>query len=404
MSRVVVIGGGVAGAAAALAARYAGAEVLLVRGGSGASMLAPGALDDAPWERARGARPLEEPVARVLSALGAVVRARDALVATTAGTLRPARATDGALLDLADLGPGAILVPDFEREGWDAPAVARSLSEHAARAPGLAFVARPCALLRHPDEIALPDADIAARLDDDARLAWTAERIRAALAGVEGCVGVLLPPWLGARAPRARALSEAVSLPCGELVGLPPHAAGIRFPSLRDEALTRAGVELLSGWARAVRGGEVLLEEGAPIAAPAVVLATGGLVGGGVRYTPAEAMLATAYPPHARPPFALALEADVPLGESGRPFPTPGSLHGLPPESLAWPTSRRPALERVGILTGEAFAAAPGVWACGEVAADLPRTWIAAVRSGVIAGAAAATWRTSLPAASRSRP
>jgi glycerol-3-phosphate dehydrogenase subunit B len=343
-------------------------------------------------------------VLHVLAAFGAEVRDRNALVATTAGTLRPARATGGALLDLAELGPGVILCPDFEREGWDAPAVAAGLSEHGARAPGLEFLARPCGLLRHPDELALTDADVAARFDDDARLAWTAAQLRSAVADVGRCVGVLLPPWLGARAPRARALSEAVGVPCGELVGLPPHGAGVRFSQLRDAALAKAGVEVLRGWARAVRGGEVLLEEGPPLAAPAVVLALGGLVGGGLRYTPAEAMLAAAYPPHARLPFSLGLDANASVGEGGRPFPVPGSLHGLAPESLAWPTSRRPVLERAGVLVDDHFSATPGVWACGELVADQPRTWIAAVRSGVAAGAAASTWRTSLPAASRTRP
>ena len=67
MTRVAVVGAGVAGLAAAWAARRAGAEVTVVASGTGASALGGGAVDDRPWERAL----------RAAAALGAIEPMRE---------------------------------------------------------------------------------------------------------------------------------------------------------------------------------------------------------------------------------------------------------------------------------------------------------------------------------------
>ncbi|MDP9036791.1 MAG: FAD-binding protein, partial [Myxococcota bacterium] len=50
--RTIVVGAGVAGTAAALAAAWAGARVTVVDAGAGASTLSTGAIDDIPWQSA----------------------------------------------------------------------------------------------------------------------------------------------------------------------------------------------------------------------------------------------------------------------------------------------------------------------------------------------------------------
>ncbi len=412
--RVVVIGAGVAGAAAALAAARSPARVTVLDGGPGASTLATGALDRTPWrplgEAPRDTGPLAASARDVLDALGAyVLTERDALLLTTAGIRRPARGRDAALLDVAPLA-GPVGVVRCPRPGWDAEALARAW--------GAAYVPIDAAALRHSDERLIPDADFAARHDDEARLGWLAERLRDALAtGATGAAlaGLVLPPSLGVDRSRAEELSRRVGLPCGEPLSLPGGPAGLRFERARDRALSAAGVERVR--ARALRvdrtqagaqGSDrapwrVTTLEGLSLHAEAVVLATGGLLGGGLEYAPSEAILAAALPRGARAPLRATLDGPLTLGAHGRPLEAPGSLFGLAPEEIAWPFAPDGLLSRAGILVGDdgRCATAPqGLFAAGEIVADAPRTWLIALVGGAMAGAAAAR---SIDAASPAR-
>jgi hypothetical protein len=137
----------------------------------------------------------------------------------------------------------------------------------------------------------------------------------------------------------------------------------------------------------------VELEEGAPALADAVVLAMGGLLGGGLDYTPSAALLAGPLPPSPRPTFALSIEAPTRVGAHGRPLGMPGTLFGAAPESLAWPFTDDPLLERAGVLAdgeGRALGAPGGLFVCGDLAADRARTWLGALASGALAGRGAA--------------
>ncbi|MGD0529384.1 MAG: FAD-binding protein [Polyangiaceae bacterium] len=397
MKTVVVAGAGVAGTAAALTAARGGARVVLLDGGTGATTLSTGAIDDAPWGRAAVAVTPVSPAARaVLDALaGYAVPAAGARLATTAGILRPARGLDLALLDLAPLAGRRIGVVQCDRPGWDAAVLARAWADAGDR--GDAFAPLDAAVLRHVDERLIPATDFAARHDDEGRLAWLAERLREALAGAgAGFDALILPPSLGVETAKAQALSALVGVPCGEAAGLPGGPSGLRFERARDRALAAAGViRMEARVAAVVRHGDrwrVALEGDEPaMEAVAVVLASGGLVGGGLEYSPAEAMPAGVLPPASRPPFRLAF--DVPaatLGAHGRPLDLPGSLFGIPPESLAWPFAPDAAMERAGVLVDADGRAAAGLYAAGETVADAPRTWLRALESGARAGAAAA--------------
>jgi len=356
--RVVVVGSGAAGVAAAITARAAGAEVTLVRGRTGASALGSGALDGAIDDDAKSIASALE-----LHALGACS------VATSAGTMRKASGRDLALLDL-DQVKGPVLVARVAHVAWDADALAAAFSENDSRS----FVACDVGLVLHTDERAMSHVEIAARHDDPARLARAAERIRSSLGTtLEGAAAVLLPPWLGASAPRARELSALVSVPCGEVLVPIDGPAGVRFEHARDRCLQNARIDARPGRATEISETKVVLASGETLACDAVVLATGGVLAGGIVYTPGEPST-----------FALSYEAPVDLGTGdGRPLAVPGSVYGVPPESLVWPGGR--GLERVGIIAGSR-----AITACGDCACDRPRTMLEALSSGARAGRRAA--------------
>lgn len=413
MRRVIVVGAGVAGTAAALAAARAGADVTLVSGGPGASVLAGGALDDVPWERAdaRGEPPasLSEGARATLAELDAYdVGDHRALLAATTGLVRPARGTDRALLDLGRLARGTVLVPDLAHASWDAPAFAREWSASwLARGAGLHFAPVAATLLRYTEERAFADAEIAGRHDEGARLDWLAGRVREACAGAgRDVAGFVLPPWLGAVRERATELTLRAGVPCGEALGGVGGPSGLRFEHARDRALAVAKVTVVQGHAsRAEHVGrrgadlpwrvdvEVRGEGPRAIAGHAVVLATGGLLGGGLEYTPAGAYFAGALPGPPRPLLRVTCEAPVRIGAHGRPLDEASSQFGAAPETHAWPYSETPLLDHAGVLVhdeGEVTGAPPGLHATGELAAGPAHTWLAALSHGARAGGAAA--------------
>ncbi len=389
---MIVVGAGVAGTAAAIAAASEGMRTTIVDGGTGASTLSTGAIDFVPWTQTAGpAASISQGGRSVLDALGGYALAnRAALLLTCAGIVRAASGHDIALLDVADCANGQVGVIRCDRPGWDADSLARAW--------GSLYEPIDATVMRHTGERILPDADFAARHDDDDRLGWLADRLCQAVAGSRRTFSALvLPPALGVERARAGALSKRVGLPCGEAVGSPGGPSGLRFERARDRALASAGIARVAArvttvnwvspkWRVSTDGGDV--HEG-----DAVVLATGGLVGGGIEYAPSEAISPSTLPVRARAPFRLAVKAPLTLGSRGQPLETPGSLFGVPPESLISPFADDALFDRVGVLVddrGLGTGAGRAPFAAGELVADAPRTWLAALCSGVKAGAAAA--------------
>lgn len=406
---VVVIGSGVAGAAAGIAAAMKVPSVVVLDGGSGASTLATGAIDYTFWQDHRtapGANLSEDDMA-VLTALGGyAISATGCTLVTMAGGLRRADGRDASLLNVAGPSGAGIAVADCDRPGWNARELASSW--------GSDYALLETSVLRHTDETRLPDVDLAARHDDALRLGWLAERLREALARAHGrYVGIVLPPMLGVDRACAHVLSQRVGLPCGEAVGSPGGPAGLRFERARDRALSSVGAVRVAGRASAVEAhGEIwriTTEDGEVLSAYAVVVATGGLIGGGLAYAPSEASLATALPSHVSPPMRLTLNAPLTIGARGRPLDTPGSLFGFAPESLARPFSRDSLVETAGVLvpgpeTG-ATGSPPGLFVAGDIVADTPRTWLGALSQGARAGTwAARVARSRAETASREKP
>ncbi len=387
MRRVVVIGGGVAGTAAAHALAARGVETTIVLGAPGATHLSPGTLDGDSAEETRA----------FVAALGGY-SLDGSMVATLGGDVRPCRGLDRALLDLARVDDGLVLVPRLPRLGWDADAIAWMLSAHPlAVARKLEFRAVDTSLIKMTDERMVPDATIAARHDDSARLTWLSERLSHAHASAqaEGGKAWLLPPWLGCERERGSELSALVGVPCGEIaVGL-SGPSGFRFSAARNRAIKAAGVRVMAGFVESVVESEgsvtIVVEGGDAFDADAAVIATGGLVGGGLVYEPSEAEPSGELPPEPRPYMRAAL-ANMIVGVRGTPLDVPGSLFGVAPETLAWPFVERGDLERAGVLIDEGGRVfrKRRLFAAGELVADRPRTWLEAARAGLSAGALAA--------------
>lgn len=415
--RVVVVGSGWAGLAAAVAARASHADVTLVDGGPGASALGPGALDDVPWEDRERATALGAPQVApaegpeggagvdlrwIASALG--TDAYDVpdggeplpLLCTLGGRLRAARGRDTGLLDLGTLPPGArVLVPRADRAGWDADALAQLWSADArALTRRMTFQAVDADVLRFDDEPRIADADLAARHDEAPRLGWLGERLREAIPrGGEGAAAIVVGPWLGVTAARAAGLSRVVGLPVGEALAPLSATAGLRFEAARAKLLAAEGVRLLHGRVRAVETKEgsprVVLAMGDPLPADAVVLAIGGLVGGGIVYAPSEHGAGPEGADRMRAPLHASVVCGARVEIRGEVGPG-SSTFGPALDDVAWPVGAVPgALERAGLREAD-LAAISYLHGAGEVIANLPRTVGVAVSTGRRAGNAAA--------------
>jgi len=388
--RVVVIGGGASGTAAAHAARDAGATVVVVVGRPGATALASGALDGPSFAALDASR---EGVLSFVHALGAWELTEEGCqLATNAGLLRASRGRDRGLLDLGAFRNGVVAVVDASRPAWDAAGLARAWrAEPWATSRSLRFSPVRVDVLRHAREVVAPDADLAALHDDPGRVAWLVDRLKAAPA-LENTCAVMLGPWLGTKTGVSARLAAELGKPVGEPLSPPGGVAGLRFETARDELLRRMDATCVSTWAARVtsNGGvpaplRIELESGDAIDADAAVLTIGGLVGGGIHFAPHR-------------PFALSLACPAVLAMRGEPLVTSGSPHGAPFEAFAWSGQRAAAgLERVGIWVDESgrLRAADGsrsgtLYAAGDAVADAPRTLLDAVRSGLIAGRSAA--------------
>jgi glycerol-3-phosphate dehydrogenase subunit B len=319
---VLVVGGGLAGAVAALAARAEGCEVVLVRRAPGATALSGGAVGAAPdldalptdpfvgrrspLESARrlaarrpdhpyavlGTAALEEALAFAGAELSAVLEPPDGrprFLAHLSGAV-----TECALCqrsqapgDLRRVRGALAVVGLAGHLGFDARLVASGVAR-AAAAGAPEALAVEAAWPVDPAAGALRPVELARALEAPGAAEALGAAVRAALPARAEVA--LLPPVLGldlaARVP-AR-VAWAAGLPVAETVSDPPSVPGLRLDAAVLGRLEAAGVTVVHGDARQVeRPGQpvrVALADGgeAEVTAPALVLATGRFVGGGV--------------------------------------------------------------------------------------------------------------------------
>jgi anaerobic glycerol-3-phosphate dehydrogenase len=390
---VVVVGGGIAGTAAAWAATKGGARVLLVQDRAGGTALYSGAADLLPW-RGAGDRAIPVPVSDALRAffgeLGQV-RLGDFRIATRQGVVRSAAGADRALLDLAPLAGLRVAVADVERDEWDAPLLAWAFSD-SDWALGTRTVFEPVRVagLRTGAERRIAPYDFAALHDEPERFGALAAAISDACDGFDAC---LVGPWLGVKPETAERFRALVPVPVGECTSPLAGAAGARLETASAALLARIGVEMLRAEVTAVseRGERWVVElvasaagrKGRSMESQAVVLAIGGVGAGGIRFE--------WDPERGRQGFTASLRAPVSLALDGEELDTFGSLYGPSLER-----SGLELLERVGLAvsaSGRALRAGsplPGLFAAGDAASGVARTLLGAAESGARAGALAA--------------
>ena len=314
---VLVMGGGMAGTIAALAARAAGARVVVVRRSPGATALSSGAISVAPHRPAHPGEPLaarrgpldaaravaaaspDHPyallgvdalgdalafAARSLDALLAPALDRPRILATAFGSAVSAALCQRSM-EAGDLLAvrGPLAVAGFAGHlAFDAGLVASGLARYAARGgPDVRAVALELPGIVSP--LARPH-ELARALEAPGAAEALGEALRASLPA--GAGAALLPPVLGldpaARVP-AR-VAAAAGLPVAETLSDVPSVPGLRLQRALEERLREAGVVTVTaaigaGWAVP---GEPVDAGGTPVRAGAWVLATGRFVGGGI--------------------------------------------------------------------------------------------------------------------------
>ena len=371
--KVAVLGGGIAGVAAAFELARQGVRPTVYFEHSGSSGLYSGALDFEVWDRATALAPVGEDLARFADAFGAWQLGSAALrVATLEGNLRPARGADRALLDLERCAGKRVAVVDLERDDWDAPLLAASFAGSSwARQTQTHFYGARVRALQNGFERRISGYDFAALHD-------TNERSQALLAAIKAS-GVapdawLFGPWLGIERALSSELSQALGVPVGETTSGLGGAAGARFERARDRLLERdANVQRarVTRLERLDSGYRVTALE--PGEFSAVVLASGGVAAGGVALERSfERRGGTGFRLSFAAPVALELDHEVVEGVS--------SL-----SSVDFVARGLGTLLEVGIAADAAGAVQgnPGLFAAGDALAGRPRMALEAARSGL---------------------
>lgn len=320
---VIVVGSGLGGLMAALAAARAGREVRVISEGMGCLAIGTGCVDllgyapdgasvEDPWAALAQLAPTHP-----YSLLGAekVRAALDALTETTARhglVLRPA-ASDGKPCNtrvptiMGTLKP-TYLVPDT----FDPDDLARAkrilvasvmgfrdcrpalVIDQLRRYPGWADKEYyPCLIPTPFDDAhrALNALDLARAAERSGGSEWLIGSIKER---AEGCDLVLMPPICGrhAASPLARELRETVGCPVVEMLSIPPGVGGLRIRDALLKELAALGVEMVEN-ANVIGAG---MAEGQchsldisstgrnyAVKARSFVVATGGILGGGIQ-------------------------------------------------------------------------------------------------------------------------
>ena len=375
--KVLVLGAGFAGVAAAFAARRAGATVSVVQAGAGASALYAGSVDGP-------ALPESGPQAGLLRELAPSLGLRlnpQGVVATREGVVRRSRGADAAVLDLAPLAGKVIGLVDVPRDDWDGPLLVRSFAESDwARSTGTRFELIALELLEKSFLRRVSPYDFASSFERAERPAWLGEVLK----NHAGPDAWLFGPWLGVKRELGRELTASVGVPVGEVTSPPGGVAGARFEARRDALLRSLEVDVVAERATGVRqpasGIALVLEGGRELTADVLVLAVGGFVSGAVRLSGA---LSGAEPAG----FELALSGLPPIQARGEPVRPVSSLFGV---DLA--ARGRQLLEHVGLAAsrqGQVRGVAR-VFAAGDLLGPEPPSVGHALLSGLEAGTASA--------------
>ena len=418
---LLVVGGGMAGAMAALAAARRGRRVVVARRAPGATALSSGAISVAPDPGALPGAPLasrrppveaaarlavarrEHPyavagVARLAEALAfaaaelpavlAPVEDRRRFLATPYGSAVGAGLCQRANVagDLLSVR-GALVVAGFRgHAAFDAPLVAAGLARYRHRGgPELRAVELHLPLGAGP--LARPH-ELARALDAPGGAEALGDALRTALPA--GAGAVLLPPVLGLdpAACAADRVAARAGIAVAETLSDVPSVPGLRLHRALEARLAAAGALVLQGDVAAPpEPGAAVAVGDATVIAPTWILATGRFVGGGIARRGVLAEPALRLPVQA----AEGREAGVHL--AGRPTASLTVRDRREPQPLLSAGLRvdaalRPVDER-GRVVHPRLLAAGAVVGGHEQATDGPGLGVA-ILTGFLAGEAAA--------------
>ena len=267
---VCVLGGGVAGAAAALAATERGARTCVVAGPPGATALFAGA-----W---RGSCP--DGLQRALAAVGYELRPCDSPLPHSHGDLVVCSAAPPTHL-AARLAGNSIIVGIAGLPGFAADILAKQWAARASTdlsAHTLTVDGTPAA--------GWAPVSLAAHIERSPEILIDPLR---SLVQTHAASGIVLPAVLGVHFDDAlrTMIANAIHAEVGEALAVPPSLPGWRLHQALRRALGAAGVSVLEGKGiatlkRDARIREIELFNGDVIAAHAFVLATGKYAAGGI--------------------------------------------------------------------------------------------------------------------------
>lgn len=280
--RIVIIGAGVAGLAAASRLKERGAFPILLSTGIGAGAMTSGACDLTPWTHSERRLPSEEAIffARALG-----VFEQPGLVATTEGVVRPTDLVGARVLNLKNLRGKTIGIANFPRDDFRPTALAHQLNESEwACSSNTHFEVVSLADVVSEKELRFPLPAFQRIFDDPKRLVSLRDSLRSLSSKVQA---LLMGPWLG----EENTLIESSGIIVGETLSPPEGAFGRRFERAAREFCSALGLEV-----RAERVLHIEQEDeglrlslqgqdrgrGSALWADGVVVATGGLVGHGV--------------------------------------------------------------------------------------------------------------------------
>ncbi|HEX6765763.1 MAG TPA: FAD-dependent oxidoreductase [Polyangiaceae bacterium] len=378
--RVVVVGAGVAGTAAAWFLARGGARVSVLFDRAGSSALMSGAVDGG---ESAASSELDADARAFVEALG-LWKLGPTTVATREGVVRTAAGADLALLDLEPLAGKHVAVADVPRDDWDGPLLVEALVANPwAERTRTKFSLVPVSALRRGHERRIASHDFASLHDDSERLAALAQLLVETGRGHDAW---LLGPWLGVKPGTASLLRRTVPVPVGETTSFVGGAAGARFDNAREALLGARSIEVVRArvesieprgdrWAVGFVSGDER-ERNDELEAAAVVMATGGVAAGGIAFV--------WEPERGANGFRLSFAAPVALCLDGQPGDSGGSLYGPSLEARGLGV-----LERVGVVAGASGIAlrgkdpVPGLYVAGDALAGRPRTVLDAVVSGI---------------------
>jgi glycerol-3-phosphate dehydrogenase subunit B len=375
--KIAVIGGGIAGTAAAFEIARQGARATVYFEHSGSSGLYSGALDFDVWDRVQAVTPIADDLAHFATEFGIwELGAAELRVATLEGNVRPARGADRALLDLEACAGKRVAVVDLERDDWDAPLLARSFASSAwARRTQTQFFEARVNALRNGFERRISGYDFAALHDAPERSRSLISALRSSAVTADAW---LFGPWLGVARPLAGELTRALGVPVGETMSGLGGVAGARFENARDRLLARvADVERtrVTSLERSNAHYQLATHAGAVREYDAIVLATGGVAAGGIA-------LDRSFERHGGSGFRLSFAAPVALELEREVFEGVSSL-----SNVDFVDRGLGSLLDVGIAAHADGSVRdnPGLFAAGDSLARRPRMALVAARSGLAA-------------------